>query len=58
VPLILITRRSLVQIQPPQPILLIYKGFLDSTRKPFFHLGKTWERNHFSLISFRSSEAE
>jgi hypothetical protein len=29
---------------PPQPILLIHKGFLMPVRKPFFFLGKTWEK--------------
>jgi hypothetical protein len=39
----------LVQIQPPQPILLIHKGFSDFIGKPLFRLGKTWERNYFRL---------
>ena len=48
-------RRSSVQICPPQPILLIHKGFRISNRKPlFFFLG----RNHFSLIPFWPARAE
>jgi hypothetical protein len=31
---------------------------LGSTSKPFFFLGKIWERNHFSLINLRPSSAE
>ena len=39
-----------VDCSPPQPILLIHKGFWRSSRKPYFFLGKIWERNQFSLI--------
>jgi len=31
---------------------------LDSTSKPFFFLGKIWERNHFSRVNLRPSSAE
>jgi hypothetical protein len=48
----------MVQIQPPQPILLIRKGLLDATNKPFFCLGKSWERNKFPLINPRPSGSE
>ena len=51
-------RRSLVQIQPPQLILLIRKGLLDVPNRPFFFLGKIWERNYFSIINLRLSGAE
>ncbi len=55
---VLITRRSSVQICPPQPFLLIHKGLLDSTSKPFFFLAKIWERNHFSRVNLGPPSVE
>jgi hypothetical protein len=43
---------------PPQQFLLIHKGLLAASNKPFFFLGKTWERNQCSLINLRPSSPE
>src|SRR5882762_2542002 len=42
-----------VHCSPPQPILLIYKGFLNCLGKPFLMLGQFWDRNYVFLCDFR-----
>ncbi len=42
----------------PEPTSLIHKDFRNSNGKPFFLLGKIWERNHFFLTNLRPSGSE
>src|SRR4029077_13619260 len=51
-------RRSWVRIPSRPPDSLIHKGLLAAFNRPFFFLGKTWERNQFSLINLRPSSPE
>ena len=48
----------MVQIHPPQPNLLNRNGLLTRLSGPFLHLGKIWERNHFSRVFLRPRGAK